>query len=119
MTLRVFGIPTCGSCKKALKWLAEENIAFEWVDTRQHPPDRAQIESWIRDLGTKPMRNTSGASYRALGDEKNEWSDAQWADAFASDAMLLKRPLFVRGKRALCTGFRDEAEARSHISGAD
>lgn len=117
MTLRVYGIPTCGSCKKALKWLEQEKIAFEWVDTRANPPDRAQIEGWIRDLGTRVMRNTSGGAYRALGDEKNHWDDQQWAEAFSADAMLLKRPLFVRGQRALCTGFRNEDETRSKVIG--
>lgn len=115
MTLRVYGIPTCGSCKKALKWLEQEKIDFEWVDTRQNPPSRQAIEGWIGDLGTKVMRNTSGGAYRALGDEKNQWSDAQWAEAFSEDAMLLKRPLFDRDGKGLCTGFRNPDEVRDRL----
>ena len=57
------------------------------------------------------MRNTSGGSYRALGEEKKSWTDAQWADAFAADAMLLKRPLFERSGTALMTGFRGSDES--------
>ncbi len=52
------------------------------------------------------MRNTSGQSYRALGEEKKDWTDAQWVDAFSRDAMLLKRPLFVKDGIAVLVGFR-------------
>ena len=62
------------------------------------------------------MRNTSGKSYRALGEERNTWTDRQWIDAFSKDVMLLKRPLFVRGDRAVLAGFRaTEAEIKEKL----
>jgi arsenate reductase (glutaredoxin) len=61
----------------------------------------------VGSLGNKPMRNTSGQSYRALGATKDSWSDAEWIDGFAADAMLLKRPLFVQNGQAVFVGFRD------------
>lgn len=65
------------------------------------------IRGWVSELGAKPMRNTSGQSYRALGEEKQTWSDEQWVEAFSKDAMLLKRPLFVKDGKAVAVGFRD------------
>jgi arsenate reductase len=62
------------------------------------------------------MRNTSGQSYRALGSQKDDWTDAQWVEAFANDAMLLKRPLFVKDGAAVLVGFRDsEAVIRQKL----
>ena len=110
MSLKVYGIPTCSTCKKALAWLKQNNIAHEWVNTREAAPTVELIQKWIADLDNKRLRNTSGKSYRALGQEKQEWDDAQWARAFASDAMLLKRPIFTRNNRALMTGFRGSEE---------
>ena len=115
MALMVYGIPTCNSCKKALRWLNEHNEEYTWINTRDVPPTVATITGWVNDIGNKPLRNTSGGSYRALGDEKKSWSDDQWIQAFAEDAMLLKRPLFVRDGTALFTGFRgsdQEIEAK-------
>ena len=106
MALMVYGIPTCNSCKKALRWLSEHNEEYTWINTREVPPTVTAITGWVNDIGNKPLRNTSGGSYRALGDEKKSWSDDQWIQAFAEDAMLLKRPLFVRDGTALFTGFR-------------
>ena len=37
---------------------------------------------------------------------KKTWSDEQWIDAFSGDAMLLKRPLFVKDGEAVLVGFR-------------
>ena len=111
MALNVYGIPTCNSCKKARKWLTDNGIEHNWINTRQNPPSKDQVTSWIADIGNRVMRNTSGGSYRALGEEKKSWTDAQWADAFAADAMLLKRPLFERSGTALMTGFRGSDES--------
>lgn len=116
MTLEVYGIPNCGTCKKALKWLDENQVEYDFINTKEQPPSRQHIEDWVAALGAKPMRNTSGGSYRALGDEKQTWSDAQWVDAFAQDAMLLKRPLFVKDGSAVLVGFRaKEDEIRSKL----
>lgn len=109
MTLQVYGIPNCGTCKKAFKWLDDRAIAYDFIDTKDQPPTKAAIASWVSALGAKPMRNTSGQSYRALGEEKQAWTDDQWVDAFAKDAMLLKRPLFVKDGKAVFVGFKQDA----------
>jgi arsenate reductase len=110
MALQVYGIPNCGTCKKAFTWLENNGIAYEFINTKEQPPSHETIQSWVAALGSKPMRNTSGQSYRALGTEKDSWEDEQWIDAFAKDAMLLKRPLFVKDGTAVLVGFRDKDE---------
>jgi arsenate reductase len=110
MTLQVYGIPNCGTCKKAFTWLDNHGVAYEFINTKDHPPTLDMIQAWINALGSKPMRNTSGQSYRALGSAKDSWTDAEWATAFAQDAMLLKRPLFVKNGTAVLVGFRDKDE---------
>ena len=110
MSISVYGISTCSTCKKALKWLDANGIEYTWIDTRKTPPSEETILSWISDIGFKPMRNTSGGSYRALGAEKQTWGDTEWCSAFSKDAMLLKRPLFEKKGKALFTGFRGTDE---------
>ncbi len=57
-------------------------------------------------VGSGPLRNISGHSYRALEPEKQAWGDENWIGAFAEDAMLIKRPVFVRAGQVLLVGFR-------------
>lgn len=116
MVIQVYGIPNCGTCKKALIWLDNRGVEYEFVNTKDHPPTKKVVQAWVEALGAKPMRNTSGQSYRALGSQKDDWTDAQWVEAFANDAMLLKRPLFVKDGAAVLVGFRDsEAVIRQKL----
>jgi arsenate reductase len=119
MAIQVYGIPNCGTCKKALQWLEQNNIAYEFINTKEQPPSRDAIAAWVKTLGSNPMRNTSGQSYRALGDTKANWSDAEWVEAFAQDAMLLKRPLFVKDGTAVLVGFRAKPEEIRQRLGID
>ncbi|MBV6624649.1 MAG: Spx/MgsR family RNA polymerase-binding regulatory protein [Rivularia sp. (in: Bacteria)] len=110
MSIQVYGIPNCGTCKKAFTWLENNNIEYEFINTKENPPNKNTIASWVKSLTAKPMRNTSGQSYRALGEEKKTWTDEQWIEAFSQDAMLLKRPLFVKDDKAVLVGFREKEE---------
>ncbi|MBW4422879.1 MAG: Spx/MgsR family RNA polymerase-binding regulatory protein [Nostoc desertorum CM1-VF14] len=115
MSIQVYGIPSCGTCKKALTWLQDNGINYEFINTRETPPTREQIQNWVKSLSFAPMRNTSGQSYRALGDQKKTWTDERWIDAFTHDAMLLKRPLFVKDGTAVLVGFKDEAVVQEKL----
>jgi arsenate reductase (glutaredoxin) len=106
MSLTVYGIPSCGTVRKARAWLDARGVAHTFVDFRETPPSRDQIDAWVAALGAKAMRNTSGGAYRALGDEKQAWSDARWAQAFAQDPMLINRPIITRDGAAVLVGFR-------------
>ena len=111
MTLiQVYGIPTCSTCKKALQWLDTQGISYEFINTKEQPPDREQITHWVEKLGYQTLRNTSGQSYRALDEVKNTWKDAEWVAAFSDEVMLLKRPIFVKDGIAIAVGFRNIAE---------
>jgi arsenate reductase (glutaredoxin) len=117
MSLQVYGIPNCGTCKKALTWLVGNRIDHEFVNIRETEISQETIARWVASLGNKPMRNTSGQSYRSLGTEKETWDDAQWTIAFTQDTMLLKRPLFVKDGVAVAVGFRDPDSTRQAILG--
>ena len=110
MSLKVYGIPNCGTCKKAIAWLKENKVDYEFINTKDNPPNEQAIAPWVAALGNKPMRNTSGKSYRAIGEAKKSWSNEQWIKAFSEDAMLLKRPLFVKDNEAVLVGFRAKEE---------
>ena len=106
MALTVYGIPTCGTVRKARRWLDDHGADHTFVDFRATPPSRAQVDAWIAALGAKALRNTSGGAYRALPPEKKEWDDTTWAEHFAADPMLIKRPVIERDGEPVKVGFR-------------
>jgi arsenate reductase (glutaredoxin) len=115
ISLKVYGIPTCGTCKKAMQWLDAQNIIYEFINTKALPPSPEQIASWVKSLGARSMRNTSGQSYRALDESKDTWNEAEWIAAFSEDVMLLKRPIFVKDGIAIAVGFRDVAAIEAKL----
>lgn len=118
MTVVVYGIPTCGTVQKARRWLEDAGIAHTFVDFRTCPPERPQVEGWVRAFGARAMRNTSGASYRALPDEKSAWTDDEWTRRFAQDPMLIKRPIVEQDGIPLAVGFRDPASLQAALRSA-
>ncbi|MGK7907629.1 MAG: Spx/MgsR family RNA polymerase-binding regulatory protein [Synechococcus sp.] len=116
MTVTIYGIPNCNSCKKALKWLENIGAQYEFVNLKEHPPTKEIILGWVNDLTAKPMRNTSGQAYRAIPTAtRDAMTDEQWGQAFADNAMLLKRPLFVVDGVAVATGFRSPDSLRQTL----
>ena len=107
MTLQVYGIPNCGTCKKAVKWLEANEVPYEFVNTKLAPPGIDALRDWVNAIGNQPLRNTSGRLYRNIHAKKRDsMTDEDWAIAFAAEPMLLKRPIFVRDGVAVLTGFR-------------
>ena len=106
-SLILYGIPQCGTCKKALQWLDHQQFPYTFINLKDNPPDAETIAAWVNTLGSKPLRNTSGQSYRALGNDRQTWTEEQWIAAFAQDAMLLKRPVVVQEGKAIGTGFKE------------
>jgi arsenate reductase len=101
----------CTTCKNAIKWLTEHDVAHRVRPIVEEPPTVAELSRWIANSGLSVRKwlNTSGQSYRALGKETiDAASDAQIVKMLAADGKLVKRPVLVRGDRVL-VGFRPEA----------
>jgi arsenate reductase len=111
MAVKIFHYPNCSTCKRALAWLRDHDVAFEAIDIVASPPSAARLRAAAK-LGEIPLRklfNTAGQSYRAGGfkDRLPTMSDAEAFAALAADGKLIKRPLLVTDDTAL-VGFRPD-----------
>jgi arsenate reductase (glutaredoxin) len=107
----VYGIPSCGTVKKAQHALSDAGLEHTFVDFRATPPSGERVARWVAAFGAAAMRNTSGSAYRALGPEKDTYDDAQWTSLFTADPMLIKRPVIEVDGTPRSVGFRDPAAA--------
>lgn len=103
----VYGIPSCGTVKKARAWLDGRGVSYRFVDLRAEGLDPDRAARWVAALGSGPLRNTSGGAYRALGPEKDGWDAVRWTEAFVADPMLVRRPVIEVDGVPVITGFRD------------
>ena len=109
--LKVYCYNRCTTCKKALKWLEDHNIAYELTDIKTDHPDENLLREYhaMSGLPLKRFWNTSGIPYREMGLSKKLDSmseDEQYA-LLATDGMLVKRPLVV-GDNFVLTGFKED-----------
>ncbi len=107
--LRIYSYSSCGTCKKALKWLRENNIQFQLLDISREVPSKATILDAIRQLGDrKYLFNTSGKSYRTLGSQVvKSMSDDEAVEALCSDGKLIKRPFLIDAQGKILVGFKE------------
>ena len=109
--IKVYCYSRCTTCKKALKWLDDNGIAFETIDIKaEHPDEKTLREYWaMSGLPLKRFFNTSGIPYRELELSKKlpELSEDEQFALLAADGMLVKRPLLV-GDGFVLTGFKED-----------
>ena len=112
--LRIYSYAKCGTCLKALQWLAQQGFSVEagnveLLDITEQPPTAAELSAAFKSLGRKRLFNTSGQSYRALGSAAVSAMDDQAAlAALAADGKLIKRPFALTPEGATLVGFKLE-----------
>jgi len=101
--------PRCSTCKKAKKWLEENNLEFNEKDIVEDNPTFEELNEWFEksDLPLKRFFNTSGMKYRELKlkDKLPDMSEKEQLELLATDGMLVKRPIIVNDDVVL-TGFK-------------
>lgn len=108
---KVYCYSKCTTCKKALKWLDDNRIAYTLIDIKEDHPDEKTLREYYKKSGL-PLRkffNTSGQLYREMELSKKlpDMSEKEMLKLLASDGMLVKRPLLVT-EDAVLTGFRED-----------
>lgn len=103
--------PKCSTCKKAKKWLEDNNINFEDRNIIEDTPTEKELKKWIieskKDI--KSFFNTSGMKYRELNlkEKLPQMTEEEKIKLLASDGMLIKRPLLIR-KNMVLLGFKEK-----------
>ena len=103
--------PKCTTCKKAKKFLQENNVTFNDRDITIENPTVEEVEKWIDLSGLEIKRffNTSGVLYKEmkLKDKIKDMSREEMIKLLATDGKLVKRPLLICEDKVL-VGFKEE-----------
>ena len=110
VSITVLCYEKCTTCKKALKWLDDNNIEYTLRPIKEQNPSAAELKNWHKKSGLplKRFYNTSGLLYKELGlkDKIGGMSEDEQYELLSSDGMLVKRPLLVTEDIVL-TGFKE------------
>ena len=107
---KLYCYPRCTTCKKAVKWLEENGIDYEYKHIVEETPSKEDIKKYYKESGLPLKRffNTSGNVYKELNlkEKLTEMSEDEQFELLASNGMVLKRPLLV-GKGFVLVGFKE------------
>lgn len=102
MSLRVYAYSGCGTCKKAIRWLEERQIAYTVIPIREQPPTLRELKTVLKSMGgdVRKLFNTSGLDYRRDGikDKLPSLTQDEALTLLASNGNLIKRPFVVDGE---------------------
>ena len=91
----LYGIPTCDTCKKAIKAIEAAGKSVTFRDVRTNPLSTAEIATIVTEFGDRAVNKTS-PTYRSFSDFlKESEPEAQ----IAAQPTVMKRPVIQDGDR--------------------
>jgi len=99
--IKMYGIPTCGSVKKAKKFFNENNIEFEFIDFKKTPVECEKIDEWLEQVDMKTLFNSRGTKYRTLKLKELNLDDEGKKEWLCKENLLIKRPVIEYNNKVI------------------
>jgi Spx/MgsR family transcriptional regulator len=111
MTVTVYGLKNCDTCRKARNWLDRFGIEYAFVDYREQLPEPETLVEWARQAGGwDTLVNKSSPTWRnLLPQRKNPGSDPEWTLLIREHPALVRRPVLVLEDGSVHQRFSDNA----------
>lgn len=104
----LYGIKNCDTMKKAMRWLDEHHITYQFHDYRKDGLTQTQLKTWIEQLGWEALVNKRGTTWRKLdATTQQSMNDENAAVVLLEQPAMIKRPLLAHNN-TLTLGFKAE-----------
>lgn len=64
--LKLYGIPSCNTVRKAMNWLKDNDIEFEFHDYKKKSIDKKILQQWVAQVGWETLINKKGTTWKDL-----------------------------------------------------
>ncbi|WP_419766091.1 MAG: arsenate reductase family protein [Arcobacter sp.] len=91
--ITVYGIKTCGSVQKALKFFKENNIEVDFFDFKKDTPTAQKVKSWTEKSDINVLFNSKGTKYKTLKLKELNLDENGKFEWLCKEPMLFKRPV--------------------------
>jgi len=109
--ITIYGIKNCDTMKKAMRWLDEQGVEYQFHDYRKQGLDPKQLAAWEKELGWEILLNRRGQLWRKLPAEVRDAIDkASALQCMRENPGIIKRPLLDLGDRRV-VGFKPDEYA--------
>ncbi len=99
----------CSTCRKASKWLDQNNINYEFIDIVKEPPSKEFLELALIQFSfdIKKIFNTRGKSFKSINFDIFDLTKRKIIELLSNDGKLIKRPFLIINESKLILGFKE------------
>ncbi len=106
--LKVFGMKSCDTCRRAKKYLAEQDIEFRFHDVRDDGLDIQMLERWAARIEWQKLLNKHSLTWRKIPEvDRNDMTKDKAFALMIDRPTLLKRPV-LESEKFLAVGFSEK-----------
>ena len=108
-----YSYPKCSTCRKASKWLDQNNINYQFIDIIKEPPSKKFLELALKQfsLDIKKIFNTRGKSFKSIDFDILNLPKKEIVELLSNDGKLIKRPFLIINESKVILGFNDSEYA--------
>lgn len=104
--ITVYGLKTCDTTKKSLKWLERREVPHRYLDVRADGVDLERLTLWAMEVGWEVLMNRGSTTWRNFPDVIRENVNEDTALALmVENPTLIKRPV-IEIEGGLIVGFK-------------
>ena len=93
MSITLYGLKACDTCKTAMKALEAGRGPVTFVDIRAEADLAAKVPQWLAAVGAETLVNTRSTTWRGLTDEQKALAQSAPAELLIANPTLVKRPV--------------------------
>lgn len=107
--MKIYGIKNCDTVKKALNYLDNKGISYEFHDYKKLGVEASKIKEWAKLVPFEKLINKKGPTYRKLSeDEKLQLEKISTAiPIILANTSVIKRPI-LEFKNTIILGYDEE-----------
>ena len=106
--IKIYGIKTCTSVKKALKFFKDNSIDYEFIDFKKEQPTCEKIDFWISQVGIDKLFNNRGTKYRTLKLKELNLDEQGKREWLCREYLLIKRPVIELEDGSVIVAFDED-----------
>ena len=103
----LYGIPNCGTVKKATNWLKANNVPFEWHDYKKSGISADKVTEWLTQQPWEKLINRAGTTWKKLSEQEKAavTNNATAIELMTRQTSLIKRPILEIDGQIVAVGF--------------
>ena len=90
--------------KKALDWLTENNVPYEFHDYKKMGISEDKVQEWLTQKPWDVLINRAGTTWKKLSDEEKATDDISATKLMMEKPSMIKRPI-IESDKIVVMGF--------------